>query len=176
MRRSVRWSVWLLAVLALSSAVACSSKEATTNPKMSNDEAVSLLEQQGYTAEAAQCLIDGATQQNVDIFTFLASDQATHHDIEVVTSVGAYCAEHYGTTGTTVPGADTGTSVAVRLNASRHRDDVSRSVEVGPGRAATTLRSALAQRPRAAPRALLWSLQSPASCRGGPADGLATSR
>jgi hypothetical protein len=109
MRRSVHRSVWLLAaLLALPAAVACSKETPTT--KMSNDDAVALLEQQGYTERAAQCVIDGALHQNVDIYTFLDSDQATQHDLAVVTSVGAFCAKEFGTTGTSVPGAAGGST------------------------------------------------------------------
>jgi hypothetical protein len=103
MRGSIRGSLWLLVVLSLTGA-AC-SKEAT-NTKMSNDDAVSLLEQQGYTEQSAQCLIDGVTKQNVDIFTFLVSDRFPQHDIDVVNNVGSYCIEHYGFTGTLLPGMD----------------------------------------------------------------------
>lgn len=81
-------------------AAACSNDTS----KISNDEAVSLLEQQGYTEQSAQCLIDGATHQNVDIFTFLVSDKFVQHDVDVVNAVGSYCIEHYGFTGTLLPG------------------------------------------------------------------------
>jgi hypothetical protein len=111
MRWLVHRSASLLAALALAGAVAC-SHEAPNSTKLSPDDAVSLIEQQGYTAAAAQCLIDGATHQNVDIFTFLESDSATQHDLAVVKSVGAFCLEHYGSTDTSVPGTQTDTTMA----------------------------------------------------------------
>jgi predicted exporter len=101
MCHTVRCSASLLAgLLVIAIMAGCSNDKA----KMSNDEAISILEGQGYTAQSAQCLIDGATQQNVDIYTFLVSDKIAQQDFDVVKTVGAYCIEHYGFNGTVLPG------------------------------------------------------------------------
>ncbi len=89
----------LLALAVAGGMTACSSD---SEPKLSPDDAISQLMGQGYTQQSAQCLIDGTQQQNIDIYSFLARSRFTQHEIDVVNSVGAYCLEHYGYTGTTL--------------------------------------------------------------------------
>jgi hypothetical protein len=109
MRGSVRWSAWVLTGLMVFPVVAACSND---TPKMTNDEAVSRLLDEGYTPESAQCLIDGASKQNVDIPAFLARDKYTQREVDVVSSVGAFCIEHYGSTGTSVPSTGVGSTLA----------------------------------------------------------------
>jgi hypothetical protein len=88
------------ALVIAGSLTACSGG---SEPKLTNDEAVSRLLEEGYTPESAQCLIDGASHQNVDVLEFLARDKYTQHESDVIGAVGSYCIEHYGATGTSLP-------------------------------------------------------------------------
>jgi hypothetical protein len=80
---------------------ACSSGGSSVEP-LTNDEAVDALVQQGYTAQSAQCLIDGAAKQNVDVLEFLVSGEMKPNTQAVLDAVGSYCVQQFG--GTSIPG------------------------------------------------------------------------
>jgi hypothetical protein len=101
MHRSRWWPGWILfGFLGVTSLAACSDG----GPRVTNEAGVAALEQQGYTEQAAQCVIDEAKKQNVDVLSFLARDKASQHEFDVLDAVGAYCGQRYGTTDTTIGG------------------------------------------------------------------------
>jgi hypothetical protein len=88
----------VVAALALVALAACSDDSAEP---LTNDEAVQVLVEQGYTPESAQCLIDGAAQQKVDVPEFLVTGELKENTEVVIDAVGRFCVEEYG--GTAIP-------------------------------------------------------------------------
>jgi hypothetical protein len=80
----------------------------TTEITVTRDEAIEILLQQGYTQAAAECAIDNAKRQNVDVMDVFNRDQVTQREAQVLAAVGEFCLKNFGTTGTTVPAASGG--------------------------------------------------------------------
>lgn len=64
---------------------------------VSRDEAVAALVAQGYTEAAAECAIDGADGQDVDILDVFGRDEMTQRELDVMRAVGTFCLQQHGT-------------------------------------------------------------------------------
>jgi hypothetical protein len=66
-------------------------------PPVSREDAVAVLVSQGYTEAAAECAIDGANGQDVDILDVFGRDQMTQREYDVMQAVGTFCLQQHGT-------------------------------------------------------------------------------
>jgi hypothetical protein len=93
--------LWSIAVAGLALVVLGACSDDDSAEPLTNDEAVQVLVEQGYTPESAQCLIDGAAQQKVDVPEFLVTGELKENTQVVIDAVGTFCVEEYG--GTAIP-------------------------------------------------------------------------
>jgi hypothetical protein len=81
-------------------------------PRVERDEAVSILLQQGYTLEGAECIIENASLQDVDLMSVYARDQVSERELAVLASVQQFCLARFPrvttpSTGATDPSSST---------------------------------------------------------------------
>jgi hypothetical protein len=76
--------------------------------KLTDDDVIAALQAEGYSADGAQCVLQGAKQQDVDLRSVFARDKATQHELDVVQSLGSYCGSQFGFTPPTSAGDLTG--------------------------------------------------------------------
>lgn len=75
----------------------------TTEVTVTREQAIEILLQQGYTQASAECAIDNAKRQDVDVMDVFTRDQVTRREAEVLAAVGEFCLKNFGTTGATTP-------------------------------------------------------------------------
>jgi hypothetical protein len=115
MSRSKRVAIAVLGVVVALGAVGCGdgggdggNGDSNDGSTLTRDQAIEILLQQGYTREAAECTIDNAKTQDVDVMDVFNRDQITQREAGVLTVVRDFCVEQFGTTGTTLPSAPGG--------------------------------------------------------------------
>jgi hypothetical protein len=64
-------------------------------PTIERDQALAVLLQQGYTREGAECVIENAELQNVDLRSVFTRDQITSRELEVLASVQDFCLDRF---------------------------------------------------------------------------------
>jgi hypothetical protein len=79
--------------------------------ELTREQAILVLTSQGYSQAAAECTIDNAADQDVDLLDVFSRDQLTQREFDVMATVGDFCVDQFGTTGTTSP-APTATAPA----------------------------------------------------------------
>jgi ABC-type glycerol-3-phosphate transport system substrate-binding protein len=93
--------VWTIAITVVASSITLAACSSDDSPALTNDGAIALLVERGFTPESAQCLIDGAAQQEVDVLDFLVSGDKGENTEIVIDDVSDYCTQEYG--GSIVP-------------------------------------------------------------------------
>jgi hypothetical protein len=87
-------------------ALACGDDGGDDGPRVERDEAVSILLQQGYTSEGAECIIENADRQDVDLTSVYARDAITQYELGVLASVQEFCLDKFPMATTPGTGAE----------------------------------------------------------------------
>jgi hypothetical protein len=96
-----RWSTTVVGMaLAVAVPVGCSD-DGPTADEVTREQGLAILTGQGYTTAAAECVIDRADDQDVDVLDVFGRDQVTQRELQVLAAVQEFCLEQFGGTTTT---------------------------------------------------------------------------
>jgi len=103
MSRGARLALVFVALVVPLAVLGCSDgDDGGEDDSLTREQGIDILLQQGYTQAGAECTIDNAANQDVDVLDVFTRDQVTQRELQVLATVQEFCVEQFGTTGSTL--------------------------------------------------------------------------